>query len=259
MSSEESNEVKSKPSGKKRSKLSVKSVLRKANASIRRIAKPKKRKKVSPKSRKRQPRNISIPSFVPPTKLMAHPEAPSAYVDHRVPSHYNEDTLVLMIRDPWWMYAYWEITPTLQNSVMECVKQSKASDWKMVLRVYDVTLASVERPNSYFDIDLNFYTDNWYIDVGVPDRSWVAELGYRTNKHQFFKLIRSNTVRTPAFGMSEILDEEWMLPEEIYYQIIGYSIHGSHQQGSMDIRRLLERYLKNVVSSERLQQPARLA
>lgn len=237
--------------------LSVKRILRKAGASVRRITKPKQPKKKPLKSSKRQPRNISVPSFVSPAKAMAHPEIPAPIQDNRLPTHYNEDTLVLMVRDPWWLYAYWEATPSLQNEVLTKVKASKASDWKMVLRVYDVTLASTERPNSFFDIELNFYTDNWYVDVGVPNRSWVAELGYRTNKQQFFKLLRSNTVHTPAFGISDILDEEWMLPEEVYYQIIGFSTLAGRQEGSMDIRRLLERYLKNVVSSERLQQPTR--
>ena len=43
-----------------------------------------------------------------------------------------------------------------------------------------------------------------------------------------------------------------MLPEDIYYRLIGRSIGGENAGGSMDIRKLLEKYLRNVVSSERL-------
>lgn len=182
-------------------------------------------------------------AVVPPVTNKLPQEA-----DDRLPNYYGEDKLVLMTRDPWWIYSYWEVTMGRSSAVEAEVKQAGHQDWKTVLRVYDVTGSDNLKPSSSFDIELNFFTDNWTIDVGAPDRDWMAELGLRTTSGDFFVLLRSNVVRTPAFGISDVVDEEWMLPEDIYYQLIGLTGPGT-QSGSMDIRRMLKKYLKKGVSS----------
>jgi len=179
----------------------------------------------------------------------AVPPVPPA--DDRIPSRYGDNKLVLLVRDPWWIFAYWEIDPRRQEELTRQMERSGHKSKKTVLRVYDVTRSGLPKFNSFFDIELNFYADNWYIDVGIPDREWVAEIGYRADDGRFYVLARSNSVRTPAFGLSDVLDEEWMLPEDIYYRIIGRTLGAGSQEGSMDIRKLLEKYLRNVISSER--------
>jgi len=77
-----------------------------------------------------------------------------------------------------------------------------------------------------------------------------VEVGVRTREGRFFMLVRSNVVRTPRFGVSDVLDEEWMLPDELYWKLFGMSGLG-RQKSSLDVREILERYLKSVVSSER--------
>jgi hypothetical protein len=178
--------------------------------------------------------------------------APSqeAWQDSRLPMRYGEDKLVLLVRDPWWIYAYWEVTDKTSQRVAKIAQRDGRKDWKTVLRVYDITGKGPGSPRSFFDIELNFFTDNWYIDVGIPDREWMAEIGLRSRSGAFYVLVRSNAVHTPSFGISDVLDEEWMMPEEIYYQLIGLTGPGG-PSGSMDIRKLLEKYLKQVVSSER--------
>lgn len=169
--------------------------------------------------------------------------------DNRLPHAYGDNRLVLLVRDPWWLYAYWEITPERMRRTSQDA-QKKDQPYRTVLRVYDVTGLAGTKANSYFDIELNFYTDNWYIDVGQPNREWVAEIGLRLEDGTFLPIVRSNRVRTPAFGLSDVLDEEWMMPDELYYQIIGYSVSNEQAGSSMDVRKLLERYLRKAVSSE---------
>ena len=181
----------------------------------------------------------------------APPVETQLFRDDRLPTHYGDDKLVLLVRDPWWLFAYWEITPGRQEAVTREIEPKNLADRKTVLRVYDVTGTSLPKFHSFFDIELNFYTNNWYIDVGMPDRQWVAEVGFRLADGRFFPLVRSNSVRTPSFGISDVLDEEWMLPEDVYYRLIGQSIGANASGNSMDIRKMLEKYLKTVVSSER--------
>ncbi len=167
------------------------------------------------------------------------------------PSFYHENKAALLVRDPWWIFAYWEVTPEREREVYGEIARAGLTPEKTVLRVYDVTDAvSNGHKSSFFDIELNFPVNNWYIDVEKPDRQWAAEIGIRTHGGRFFMLVRSNTVRTPRYGVSDILDEEWMLPDELYWKIFGLSCGFGKQRSSADVKEILERYLKNIASSE---------
>ena len=204
-------------------------------------------------------RRLTRKNYSPRLAAVALPQVFAAAKQHfpptddRLPSSYGENKLVLLVRDPWWLFAYWEVTQARQEEVVRDLRRSGHHDWKTVLRVYDVTQSSMAKARSFFDIELNFYADNWYIDVGLPDREWMAQVGLRTASGSFFALVSSNRVRTPSFGVSDVLDEEWMLPDDVYYRLIGLSGVNT-QQGSMDIPKILEKYLKRLVSSGSLPQ-----
>ncbi len=169
--------------------------------------------------------------------------------DRRLPEYYAEDKLVLLVRDPWWLFGYWEVTPGRQAQVLADLSSNGLGVEKTVLRVYDITGTSIEAPITFFDIEINYLNSNWYIDVGQPDREWIAEIGFRTHGGQFFTLVRSNAVKTPSFGISDVLDEEWMMPDEMYFKLLGV-IGGLEGAGSsMEIRKLLEKYVRHSVSS----------
>ena len=155
-----------------------------------------------------------------------------------LPTCYGDDQITLLVRDPWWLYAYWEVTPRREEEVLKAIRRAGLVRQKTVLRVYDTTGAAPENANSFFDIELNFFADHWYIDVGNPDREWVVDVGIRTTNGRFFTLVRSRQVRTPRFGPSDILDEEWMLPEEISLKLFGLSGIGGRGAASLDFKKL---------------------
>lgn len=169
---------------------------------------------------------------------------------HELPPYYSENKLVLLVRDPWWLFSYWEVTPWREAEVTADVARAGSSRQKTVLRVYDITGASIESPNTLFDIEIHHLNSNWYIDVGQPDREWIAEIGYKTADGRFFMLVRSNSVRTPAFGISDVLDEEWMMPDDLYFKLLGIMGGFDATGGSHQIRKLVERYVRQSVSSE---------
>lgn len=181
-----------------------------------------------------------IPAVLPETILPSY----------ELPSQYGDDKIVLMVRDPWWLYAYWEVTDRRQAEVLDQIQRQGLMKQKNVLRVYDITGGSIDHPRSSFDIEVAFLTGNWYIDVGIPDREWMVELGFRASDGRFFPLVRSNAVRTPRFGVSDVLDEEWMLPDETYWKLFGLSGGLADRKSSLDVRDILERYLKSIVSSD---------
>lgn len=148
------------------------------------------------------------------------------------PAAYGENRLVLMARDPWWIYAYWEITPKKEREVLTSLSSRNAGAVHRVLRIYRQNGA---RESSFFDIEIGDFADNWYLEVGVPGALWVSEIGLRSRDGRFYVLARSNSVRTPRYGVSEEIDPEWRLPEEIWNRLLEASGAFLDSKSSFDL------------------------
>lgn len=138
------------------------------------------------------------------------------------PCNYGNDRLVLMVKDPNWLYAYWEISPAKKE---DFCKQYGSLAWlsaPLLLRVFDITGIDFNGENacSYLDIQIMEETGNWYINIGQPNRNFILDLGKRLPDGRFITLLRSNMVMTPRSCMSDQMDdEEWMWIEGIDYYI----------------------------------------
>ncbi len=139
-----------------------------------------------------------------------------------LPSSYGQDKIVLQARDPWWLHTYWEVTPgTLENLKH---KLGGAFNYaKLILRVYDVSHIIFDGTNAhrFFDIEINYDANSWYIDTQGPGRSWCVDIGLWLANGEFITIARSNTVSTPLDGPSWITDEEWMIPEDMFARLYG--------------------------------------
>ncbi|TRZ49263.1 DUF4912 domain-containing protein [bacterium] len=139
-----------------------------------------------------------------------------------LPSSYGKDKIILQVRDPWWIHAYWEVTQRTIDRLKDELKDDfhKA---KRLLRVYDVSNIHFNGKNAhrFFDIAISEYANNWYIDTGGPGRSWCVELGLLLPGGRFIMIVRSNVVQTPTEGPSWITDEEWMIPEDMFARLYG--------------------------------------
>ncbi len=139
-----------------------------------------------------------------------------------LPLGYGEDKIVLQVRDPWWVHAYWEVCwPTRERLSLELGNDYNRA--RAALRVYDVTdiIFNGTNANRFFDIEVNLDAANWYIDTGGPGRSWCVDLGLRLPDGRFVTIVRSNTVFTPLDGPSWITDEEWMIPDDMFARLYG--------------------------------------
>jgi len=140
-----------------------------------------------------------------------------------IPTGYGDDRIVLMVKDPWWLFAYWEIQPSTERAARGRLLPHEVAGLQSILRVYDVT--GVDDPASTsvraFDIGLSGLATNWYIHVGAPNHAFLVEIGLLTTAARFLPLARSNRVTTPRFGPSDVLDEEWMTTDEAYWKLAG--------------------------------------
>ncbi len=125
---------------------------------------------------------------------------------YTLPQLYGKNRLVLMARDPNWVYAYWEVTHERYKEMYE----KHVHNWGLsrpVLRLRDITPGISEAQQ--IDVFLNEEADNWYLNVGRPRHTIVAELGRLFPENIFQSLVKSNQVTLPANDLSEEICLEW--------------------------------------------------
>jgi hypothetical protein len=164
------------------------------------------------------------------------------------PEKYGYDHIVLLVRDPYWTHAYWEITPQTTERIWRENGEEAMRFAKLVLRVKDIQNTNPDKPNAYFDIDIAPGAKNWYISVMKPNTSYCVEIGYLLSSGRFLMITRSNYVMTPRAGVSEVLDEEWMSLEE-YDKI--YALSGGLNLGlsSAELRKRMKERMEQWITS----------
>ncbi len=122
---------------------------------------------------------------------------------YRLPKAYGNDRLVLMARDPSWIYAYWDVACEKRQQMYE----RHIQEWNMsrpVLRLY----STLGTQKTQIDVPINDDADNWYVEINSPNSVVVAELG-RLFPSGFQSLLRSNEVLLPSKAVSNVICEEW--------------------------------------------------
>ena len=139
---------------------------------------------------------------------------------------YGEDRIVLMVKDPWWLYAYWEIQPQTERAARAQLLPHEVAGLQSILRVHDVTDVDVPAQPAArsVDISLSGLAMNWYVHTNAPGRSFIVDIGLLAHTGRFVLLARSNRVTTPRYGPSDVIDEAWMTTDEAYWRLVGASV-----------------------------------
>ena len=223
-------------------------ILRKIKEKLKKIAQlelfPKKQKEI-----KEAP--VSQEVIVEQAKFY-YPQSSSAGggMPRELPAFYGEDRIVLQVRDPWWIHAYWEV----KGSTMDRIKNELKEDFfkaRRVLRVYDVSSIIFTGTNAYrfFDIQIDEQATSWYIDTQGPGRSWCVDYGLLLPDGRFIMILRSNTVNTPLEGPSWVTDEEWMIPDDAFNRLYGM---GFGLGRSSPLGKSWQERVKGILSSLRI-------
>lgn len=215
-------------------KITTKKAAAKKSATKKPAAKKAAPKKTAPESApaKASRRTWVIPKSVQEPLLTQEKVADAKYytgpeADHaalrssdKLPAGYGEDRITLMARDPSLTYAYWEATP--ERLVKE--RSWFGREAVLVVRIYDITGVQFDGRNAigYFDQVAAEPSGSWYFETGRPGHSFCADLGIRSPEGRFLTLARSNYITMPRAGVSDVIDEEWMLADEEFWQLYGF-------------------------------------
>jgi uncharacterized protein len=167
-----------------------------------------------------------------------------------LPKDYGDTKIMILPRDPLWLYAYWEVAAETNGKVRQKLGDNKFNSSRWILRVYDVTGIKFDGlyANRYFDVVISSGADNWYVNVREADRNWCVDLGMITPEGEFIVIARSNILTMPHRGVSPIMDEQWAMLEHEFELLLKLS--GVEQVGksSFDIAKLMREKWEEIVS-----------
>ncbi len=163
---------------------------------------------------------------------------------------YEKDRVIVMVRDAYWLHAYWEIT---RQSVSRA-RAALGQRWHgaiPVLRLYEMAndnTTSSER-KIVRDVQVHGGVNNWYLDVDCPPKSFQVDIGYLAEDGFFLGLARSNVVITPQSGAAGSGDGNWEGVAEDFDRI--YALSGGYDEtgGQSDLKALFEERLRRPMGS----------
>jgi hypothetical protein len=178
----------------------------------------------------------------------------SAKVPKDLPSGYGKDRIVAMVRDPYWLHCYWELTPR----AIQCAEAALGQEWhtaKPTLRLLHVTGRDVGTGSETVvrDVEIHGGCNNWYLDVVNPPCSYRVDIGYLARSGKFYVLARSNIVTTPRAGISDVIDENWAdidakKADRIFAMSSGFDATAS----SLELKQIFEEHLRRPLGSPTL-------
>lgn len=139
-----------------------------------------------------------------------------------LPGEYGDTRIVLLVRDPEWVYAYWEVNDSTRQELR--IPRS-GHNRRMVVRLYKITGRNwpEEAAHYFFDVEVSPYAQNWYIKLPETAQQWCAELGMFNEEGEYLPIVRSNVIATPRDTVSPETDADWMTVEEVYEKLYGIS------------------------------------
>ncbi len=193
---------------------------------------------------------VPIQGKVEESKFYMGPTAPQVFKESEFvfPGGYGQDKVVLLVRDPYWMHTYWEITSSKVGALKAQFGEQLINQSRLVLRLLDINDTTPAKPNRVQDIDITGHTNNWYLQVPNADCSYCVEVGFLAPDGRFILVARSNIVRTPRAGVSDVYDEQWMTLED-YDRVYGLSGGLGVGLSSGEIRRQMKKKFESLISS----------
>jgi hypothetical protein len=159
-----------------------------------------------------------------------------------------KDRLVVMVRDPYWLHAYWE----LSRKSIERTKVALGPYWhgaRPLLRVYEVLRdgAMPAMRQTIRNVAIHGGVNNWYIDVQNPPKSYQLDIGYLASDGRFSCLARSNVVTTPPVTPNDTFDKNWADVAKDYDRIFALSGGYSEPETNGELKEVLEERLHRPI------------
>jgi len=124
--------------------------------------------------------------------------------EYGFPASYNENSVMLLVRDPNCIFAYWEIS----SEQMDLVAGEFGRPWgeiPLTLRVYDLTGLGHDRDKAHgsYDLTVHSLANNYYFTDVLANHSYCVDLGVISPDGRFVCLLRSDVIQTPRDSLAD--------------------------------------------------------
>jgi hypothetical protein len=114
------------------------------------------------------------------------------------PETYGVNRVRLLVRDPEWLFAYWDVNPATMQELRKTLGERTVALSRLTLRITDPVRGGSS------DILLTVGSRWWYVRADSTSRTYQAELGLTLPSGEFRRLAESNLVVTPRVGPSAL-------------------------------------------------------
>lgn len=145
----------------------------------------------------------------------------------------EQDRVILVVRDPYWIQAYWEITKITVDRARVAMS-SLWHDAKPIIRLLKVSedSASSVVEEVVRETQIHGGVRNWFIDVPEAQKQYRVALGYLTTCGKFHLIAKSNTVCPPAPNSESAFDHNWADITEDFKKY--YAASGGYENNSFN-------------------------
>lgn len=123
--------------------------------------------------------------------------------EYEVPEKYNETKIMLLLRDPLWAFAYWDIKD---------VDNDKFKNSSLFLRVHKKMES--EKVLDFFDIPVSISDRSWYINLPEANSDYYVEI-ITTMFGSEEVLSKSNHIHSPRTELGQLNDSAALDNEKI--------------------------------------------
>ncbi len=147
----------------------------------------------APKSDKKQPSAAAKEANNNSAPTMKAQPSPEGIRLEDLPKRYEDGRMVLLARDPAWLYTYWDLTAEQHRKVW--------TESMVVLRIVELREGSILREVK--QIPLTHGARSWYFEIDLPYRVYQAELGFLDARGKFQCVLASNPSTMPPATMED--------------------------------------------------------
>lgn len=109
-----------------------------------------------------------------------------------LPDKYNETKIVLLLRDPLWAFAYWEIKDS---------ESAKFKNSNVVIRIH--RMIPGEKKIDFFSIPVSLEDKSWYVNLPESNSEYYAEI-ITTVFGKEEVMTRSNIIKSPKTDLGNM-------------------------------------------------------
>lgn len=174
---------------------------------------------------------IRLPTSLEPAheerRLEPVPHPSGVWIDWGppLPEEYRQDRIALLVRDPWCVFAYWELTGAHADRVPQRHGPTAFATGKWFVRLRRDGRLVLEEPASH-PLGTRYFP-------AEADRRYQAEIGLKLPKGEWVQVAISAEVRTPRAWIAAVVDDDWAVSEEEMLRQLGFSAEEAERRAAL--------------------------